>query len=162
MSRLVNFTVLCGELGKRLPLLPYADGKVASLIAAQPHQAPFGGSFASPRANLGRSRQPRIIEFAHCVADSSLAATQLIGGFAHPESDHAVVAAVVAVDQFKQEASGVWAETVIGRASLDVGVELKEFPLGPSTDAAHPSLLGAVFSHRPSFRRYRADALVVH
>ena len=103
----MNFSVLCSELRERLPLLPCADGQIARLVAAQPHQTPLGRSLTSPRADLGWSRQSCIIEFAHCIAGGSSAATELIGGFAHAKANHAVVAAVVAVDQFKQQASGV-------------------------------------------------------
>src|SRR5262245_531020 len=101
MSCLVNFSVLCGELRERLPLLPCADGQIARLVAPSPQQTPLGRFLAPPCSDFGRSRQSCIIEFAHGVADSSVAATQFVGCLAHSEPNHPVVAAVVAVNRVK-------------------------------------------------------------
>jgi hypothetical protein len=115
MSCLMNFSVLCGELGEWFSLFPNAYGKIACFIATQPHQPPLGCSLTSPCSEFSRSRESSVVEFAHCVADGPFAATQFIDRFSHAESNHAVVAAVVAINELKQQASGIGAEAVIGR-----------------------------------------------
>jgi hypothetical protein len=98
MFSLVNFSVPLGELRVGHSLLPLRHWKVAGLVAAKEHQTPFCGSLASPGPHFRGPCQSGVIKLAHGVAGAAHTAPKFVLRFAHPKPDHAVVAAVVAVD----------------------------------------------------------------
>ena len=102
----MNFSVLCAELRKVLPLLPNAHRKIAGLVAPQATSGAIR-SLSFRATDFSRLCESGVIEFAQGVARGSLAATQLISRLTHSKPDHAVVAAVVAVDQLEEETSSI-------------------------------------------------------
>jgi hypothetical protein len=133
-----------------LALLPLVTRQLSGLVADLPRQSPLGCLASSPRPNSGWSRKVSVIEFAHGPANAGLMAPDLVSRFSDTERNEAIVRAVIAVDQFEQQASGNVAQAVKAGAALNVVRKLNEVrAVMVATKTAQLALFGAVPRHWP-------------